>query len=73
MEELPARVSEVETFGPVEQIDCSGWRRGDSAASKFLCLVPHRNETVAEWCIVLQADRVLTNHEQRDGKGPGCV
>lgn len=72
IEELPARVSEVETFGPVEHIDCSSWRRGEDK-SRFLCFVRHRNGTVAEWCISVAADRVLTNHEQRDGEGPGCA
>jgi hypothetical protein len=66
-------VSEVETFGPVGQIECQRWRRGERAASKFRCLVRHQNETFAEWCIVLEPDRVLTNHEVRDGSGPGCL
>lgn len=73
IEQLPVRVSDVEIFGPVEHIDCRPWRRYVDVQSRFLCLVRYRNGTVSEWCISVEPDRVRTNHERRDGEGPGCV
>ncbi len=73
IEELPARVSEVETFGPVTQVNCVVRSRTTDPEPVFLCFVSHRNGTVAEWCTVVDGDRVRTNHELRDGDGPGCV
>ena len=73
IEQLPGRVSGVETFGPVEHIDCRPWRRDADVQSRFLCLVGYRNGSVSEWCISVESDRVRTNHERRDGEGPDCV
>jgi hypothetical protein len=63
---LPPSESETDLHGPVQRVDCQRWAmqfRGDEV---WVCGVPHRTGTVAEWCGVLSGEELRTGREDPD-------